>query len=89
MILDCATPQRPEIHYPTFWGYKLIGKDIDAIEALVARVLENKEYTTQKGSFSKNKKFVSFNVKVYVASEEERNEIFATFEKDPAVSMLI
>ena len=43
MILDDNTPQKPKIEYPTQWGFKLIGRDKEALLACIKEAMGEKE----------------------------------------------
>ena len=75
MVLDNNTTQKPQIEYPTRWGFKIIGKD--------------KEHLCSVGNASKNGKFHSYNASCVVENQEERDEIFKCFQDHPDVKMVI
>jgi len=89
MILDNETKTKPDIEYPTEWGYKLIGRDSDELSACIIQVMGDKEHTSTKGHASKTGKFHSYNTKCTVESEEERNAIFKAFEDCETIEMVI
>ena len=72
-ILDNATPEKPDISYPTSWNYKLIGRDLDKLVTCVKegmQELDNKKHTCTQGNISRTGKFHSYNTSCTVASEE-------------------
>ncbi len=89
MILDDKTQERPEISYPTEWGYKIIGRDKEKLEACIKEVMGDKAHTAKAGNASKTGKFHSYNASCTVESEEERNKIFKQFEDHSDVDMVI
>jgi len=89
MILDNNTPQKPQIDYPCEWGFKLIGKDQQALEETIADILSHKEYRCHFGNASRNGKFISYNAYCEVDNESERNEIFKAFESHQDVNMVM
>ena len=89
MILDDKTQERPVINYPTNWGFKLIGRDKDALLACIKEAMGEKEHLCSLGNRSKNGKFHSYNASCNVESEEERNKIFKYFEDHDDVEMVI
>jgi len=89
MVLDGETKTKPDIDYPTKWSYKLIGRELEALESCVKEVMGEKAHECTKGNVSKNGKFHSYNTHCTVESEEERNRIFACFEKHKDVDMVI
>ena len=91
-ILNDETPEKPEINYPTDWGFKIIGRDKDALEKCIKEIMEiegNKKYLCSIGNQSKTGKFTTFNATCTVASEEERNRIFKYFEDHDDVNIVI
>ena len=89
MILDDNTPQRPTIEYPTQWGFKLIGKDKEALLACIKEAMGEKEHLCSMGNTSKTGKFHSYNASCMVDTEEERNRIFKYCQDHDAVEMVI
>ena len=89
MILDDKTREEPQIDYPTQWGFKLIGKDKEALEACVEEIMGEKEHLCSSGNISKNGKFHSYNTNCIVENEEERDRIFKNFQGHDAVKMVM
>jgi len=89
MIFDNNTKEKPEINYPTDWGFKLIGRDKIELERCIKEIMGDKEHKCRIGNVSKNGKFHSYNASCIVDSEDERNKIFQEFEKHTAVKMVI
>ncbi|MDQ7083861.1 MAG: DUF493 domain-containing protein [Sulfurovum sp.] len=88
-ILDNTNPNKPEIHYPTPWRFKLIGKDKDTLFTCIKEAMGDKTHTCKLGNTSRTGKFVSYNASCSVESEAERNRIFSYFESHDAVNMVI
>jgi putative lipoic acid-binding regulatory protein len=80
---------KPEISYPTDWGFKLIGKDKKALLACIEEVMGNKEHTCSLGHTSKTGKYQTYNTSCKVDSEEERNQIFKSFQEHDAVKIVL
>ncbi len=89
MTLDNTCKTKPDIDYPTSWGYKIIGRDVDALESCIAEVMGDKKHLLSPGNISKTGKFHSYNASCEVESEEERNRIFKAFSEHSAVKMVI
>lgn len=89
MILDDKTPQKPDISYPTEWGFKIIGRDRDALEACIKEIMGDKEHHCSVGNVSKTGKFHSYNARCEVMSQEERDSIFKFFQDHDDVKMVI
>jgi putative lipoic acid-binding regulatory protein len=88
-VLDNSTPTRPEINYPTQWGFKIIGKDPKKLLECIKKVMGEKKHDCTLGNRSKTGKFHSYNASCSVESEAERNKIFKYFETDEDVNMVM
>lgn len=89
ITLDDKTQERPEIEYPTSWGFKLIGRDKEALLACIKEAMGEKKHLCSLGNPSKTGKFHSYNASCHVESEEERNRIFKYFQDHDDVDMVI
>jgi putative lipoic acid-binding regulatory protein len=92
VILDDKTQDRPKIEYPTNWGFKLIGRDKDALLTCIKEIMEiegDKKHLCSIGNRSRTGKFTTYNASCIVDSEEERNRIFKYFEDHDDVDMVI
>ena len=89
MILDDNMPDKPKIDYPTNWGFKLIGRDKEALLKCIKEIMGEKTHQCSLGNRSKTGKFHSYNASCSVESEEERKRIFNYFEKHNDVNMVI
>jgi len=89
MILDDKTQERPNIEYPTKWGFKLIGRDKEALLNCIKEAMGEKEYLCSLGNVSKTGKFHTYNASCTVDTEEERNRIFKYFEEHNDVNMVM
>ena len=69
MVLENEMDKKPEIEYPIEWGYKLIGRDSDELQACIAKIMGEKEHTATAGHASKTGKFHSYNTKCIVQNE--------------------
>jgi len=89
VILDDKTQEKPEINYPTNWGFKIIGRDKDRLHQAIKEVMGEKEHLCSYGNASKNGKFHSYNASCQVESQEERDRIFKAFQDHDDVNMVI
>lgn len=71
--------KKPDISYPTEWKYKVILDEPS--DEKIKKVLENEKYKISPSKKSGNEKFHSYNVEVYVTSEEQRYKIFEDLKK--------
>ncbi len=89
MVLDDKTEEKPEIVYPTEWGFKIIGRDKDALHKVIEEVMGEREHTCSYGNPSSSGKFHSYNAKCVVEDQEERDRIFKAFQDHEDVKMVI
>jgi len=88
-ILDNNTPKKPEIHYPTQWGFKIIGKNKEKLLSCIKEAMGEKKHLCHLGNSSKTGKFHTYNASCSVESEVERNKIFNYFEMHEDVNMVL
>ena len=89
MILDDKTGEKPEITYPTNWGFKLIGRDKETLLACIKEVMGDKKHLCSVGNASRTGKFHSYNASCEVESQEERDRLFKYFQDHDDVDMVI
>jgi len=89
MILDKNTQEKPEIIYPTKWGFKVIGKDKDKVEKAIKDILSSKAHSCKFSNSSKGGKFSSFSAECTVDSEEERNALYKAFGEHADVNYVM
>ena len=68
--------KKPEISYPNFWTYRVIVDTKENAKAKVEEKISNYEYKITLSKHSSGGKYMSFEVSVKVASQNERDEIF-------------
>jgi putative lipoic acid-binding regulatory protein len=81
--------KKPKIEYPCSWEYKIIGKNQEILEAVVAEVINDREYGLVLSKKSKTGKYLSLGVKTRVLDESDRNKIFSDFSNHSAVKMVL
>lgn len=89
MILDDKTQEKPQIEYPTQWGFKLIGRDKDALLKAIKEVMGEREHLCHLGNTSKTGKFHSYNTSCTVEHKEEQDALFKAFADHGDVEMVI
>ncbi len=89
MVLDNNTTEKPQIEYPTTWGYKIIGRDKDKLKACIKEVMGDKEHLCSLGNTSRTGKFTTYNASCTVENEEERDRLFKCFQDHNDVEMVI
>ena len=89
MILDNNTTEKPQIEYPTNWGFKIIGRDKEKLKACIKEVMGDKEHLCSLGNTSRTGKFTTYNASCVVENEEERDRLFKCFQDHDDVEMVI
>jgi putative lipoic acid-binding regulatory protein len=64
------------IDYPCKWPYKIIGSDPVLIEEEISAKLDHLQFEMNISNQSKKGRYVSFQVEVYVADNDERMAVF-------------
>lgn len=88
MILD-SNNKHPVIEYPTKWGYKVIGEDIDKLLKAIEETVAGLEYEITPSNISRGGKYFSLNLTVVVISEVLRNRVFRDLDYHPNVKIVI
>lgn len=88
MILDGNSP-RPEIVYPCEWEYKIIGKDVTEMIAVIEEAVNELQYDIRPSNISKSGKYKSLNLKVEVPNELVRDLIFEKLDKSEIIKMVL
>jgi uncharacterized protein len=89
MILDANTKEKPQIEYPTHWGFKIIGTSKEELLDCIKEIMGDKEHLCSCGNVSSGGKFHSYNASCEVATKEERDMIFKAFQDHPSVKIVI
>jgi len=89
LILDETCKTKPDIDYPTNWGFKIIGKDKKKLLSCIKEIMGDKEHLCSVGNISKTGKFTTYNTSCVVKDENERNKIFKYFEDHSDINMVI
>lgn len=81
--------KKPEISYPCFWEYKLIINSSQKLENIIKETLKDKEYKISKSNKSKNNSYESYNVNIFVLSEDERLGLFKSFKQNKQIKFVL
>ena len=73
--MDSIDPEL-ELDYPREWEFRIIGLDEARLRAAAADVVGETPHNLQAGNQSSGGKYVSMQLSLQVASEEERNATF-------------
>ena len=89
MIFDNNTQEKPRIDYPTRWGFKIIGRDKEKLQACIKEVMGEKEHLCSIGNSSRTGKFTTYNASCIVEDQEERDKLFKCLQDHDDVEMVI
>lgn len=84
-----TSPKKPEIRYPTAWGYRLIGEDEAAMRQAISEVLGELDHVLSRGQESAQGRYRSLSLELVVESQAQRDAIFRGLSEHPAVRWLI
>lgn len=80
---------KPEILYPCWWTYAIIGSDEEDLRLAAGEIVRGTRHRVDFSKTSARKRFVSLHVDIWVESAEERNRFFQAFQSHPAVRMVL
>jgi len=79
----------PQIEYPCWWTYTLIGPDEEALRLAIGELTRGERSKIEFSKISAHRKYVSLHVHVWVESSEKRDALFQAFKNHPSVKMLL
>ena len=79
----------PAISYPCQWSFTLIVSDENAVREDVTTCLKDNRYRLTPSKKSPNGKYISLHLDTEVASEENRNRLFACLQGAPSIRMIL
>ena len=80
--------EKVKIKYPTIWRYKVIGKDAKKTKEAIQSTT-NRPCAITFSKMSSRGKYQSFNVDIFVHSEEEREKIYKKLKAHKDVKMVL
>lgn len=80
---------RLKLEYPRKWIFKVIGENQTLVEKIIDEIVEGKEFTLNHSQNSKQGKYCSLNLELIVESEEERDLIYTSLNKNENISMVL
>jgi putative lipoic acid-binding regulatory protein len=89
--------EKPGIEYPCRWTYKVIGRDPEAVRAVIQACLPlclpgslaQRDPHLEAGRGSAGGAYVTLSLTVMVQDEGERNCVFSTLAENPEIIMVI
>ena len=88
-MINDSEKRKPVIEYPTKWGYKVIGTDVDKLLKAVEDATPGLKYEVTPSNISKGEKYYSLNVSVLVPSEVVRDLVFQKLSEHTDIKMVI
>lgn len=82
-------PQRPEIEYPTRWGYRVVGTSEDALRALVVEIVGGAEHEIHGVQPSSKGAYVSLRMSVTVVDEAHRDDVYRRLIEADVVKLVL
>lgn len=73
--------EKPFIIYPTFWQYRVIFESKQNAHGVFDEILGKREFSFEPSKQSKNAKYQSYTLKVFVDDEKDRLDIFEKLKK--------
>lgn len=73
--------KKPLINYPTSWAYKVIFKAEQNAQAIFKELFKEREFVFKHSNESKNGKYQSYELSIFVDSEKDRLNIFSQLKK--------
>jgi len=78
-----------EITYPCTWSYKIIGVDKDALFKAADAALGGVPFEISESNKSANGKYLSFNIRLKVSSDEQRRQIADELSGSSAIKIVL
>lgn len=76
MVNICELNKEPIINYPTFWDYKVVVEANVDIVKIFNEIFNERNFKYQVSNTSKEGKYKSYLLSVYVDSKDDRLNIF-------------
>ncbi|MGD8778561.1 MAG: DUF493 domain-containing protein [Ignavibacteria bacterium] len=89
MILDGKNNRKPEINYPCYWDYKIIGDNVEKMIEAAEAAADGMEYDITASNISKKGNYFSINLKVLVNNEDTRNLVYQKLEGHENIKMVL
>jgi putative lipoic acid-binding regulatory protein len=79
---------KPEVSYPCRWQYKIIGLQEEDVIQAIREIVSESNHQLSPSKKSRSGKYHSFNLEIFVESEESRNFFFNELRAHTAVTMV-
>jgi len=64
--------KKPDIEYPCTWLFKIFGRDREAMQRAVARMISGRRHALTPSRSSRNNRYHCMNLELLVQSDEDR-----------------
>lgn len=82
-------PQKPIIHYPCEWEYRIIGADPGRMRSAVEEILGDEQYTLEEANWSRQGRWLSMSLRLVVINEAHRYELHRVLREHPDIRMVL
>lgn len=86
---DKQQPDKPEIHYPCVWQYKVIGENKEKVIQAIEAIAEPIPVFITYSHSSSSGKYHSFNAEIEVQDEEARLAIYRALHQHPQIKVVL
>ena len=86
---EACQPQKPEIHYPAEWGYRIVCTSEEEVRAHLQEILADVEHELVAGNESSSGKYVTLQLSLVVEDEAHRLRIYEHLGGHDAVRFVI
>jgi putative lipoic acid-binding regulatory protein len=80
---------QPDIRYPTWWTYTVIGLDREQLETAIAEVVEERSRKVSLSNVSSAGRYCSLRLELIVLDEDERKKIYDLLRDHPVVKYVL
>ncbi len=80
---------KPSIHYPCSWIYKIIGTDEDELRRAIQTIVGDKQHLITRSHTSSGGKYRSLNIELIVDDDETRQKYYQHLKNHAAVKVVM
>ncbi|MGM0681597.1 MAG: HP0495 family protein [Thermodesulfobacteriota bacterium] len=88
-MTDRPAEKKTGINYPCQWQYKLIGRESESLKDAVKKIVKGAPHSLTPSRTSRNGKYVSYNLELFVATEEIRDYYFNELRSHSAIKIIL
>ena len=87
--MEILKDKKVDITYPCNWNYKLILESSHNHKRVIENILGKKPHKIRDSKNSNKGKYKSYNLTLFVNSDDERNFFFEEFKKNKKIKMVL